>query len=206
MLRDPSVVLLRVWGKHACFTRPEFKAERRSYDVMTPTAAQGILEAIHWKPQMAYEVQRIYVGAPIQFMTMTVNEVKRSRSNTPIDISDSGNRVQVTTNILVDVDYVIEARIVADDVTKHLSIFNRRASAGQYFTPPNLGARQFVCKTQLLSPDTVLSPLPVTRELGWMFRRRHWSEGRAEKMTFFNARLVRGVLDVPPEGEMVLAA
>ena len=74
------------------------------------------------------------------------------------------------------------------------------------FTPPNLGARQFVCRTQLLSPDTVLSPLPITRELGWMFRRRHWRDGRAEKMTFFNARLVRGVLDIPPEGEMVRAA
>ncbi|WP_267361232.1 MULTISPECIES: type I-C CRISPR-associated protein Cas5c [unclassified Methylobacterium] len=191
-------IRLRVEGEFACFTRPEFKAERRSYDVMNPSAAQGLLESIYWKPQMRYEILRIHVLKPIRFISMTLNELGQTASRNGQNIID--DRIQKTTSILADVAYVIEARIDEfEDQGKHGAVFERRASQGQYFRPPVLGQREFVCRFKLLGRDETFRPIPVTRNLGWMFHQRLFdASGRAERMTFFDAKLVNGTLEIPP--------
>jgi CRISPR-associated protein Cas5d len=114
-------VRLHVWGERACFTRPEMKVERVSYDVMTPSAARGILEAIHWKPAILWVVDRIHVLAPIQFQSFRRNEVgaKISAANAEramragltagLGMVVEENRQQRASTLLVHVDYVIEA-------------------------------------------------------------------------------------------------
>ena len=71
---------VKVWGEYALFSRPEMKVERCSYDVMTPSAARGILEAIYWHPGMRWVIDRIYVNKPIQFTSVRRNEVKNNTS------------------------------------------------------------------------------------------------------------------------------
>src|SRR5205823_1490252 len=143
-------VRLRVWGERACFTRPEMKVERVSYDVMTPSAARGILEAIHWKPAISWFVDRIHVLKPIRFQSIRRNEVAHkipagkaksamnagSLSGLHLTIEDE--RQQRATTLLYDVAYVIEAHFLAtpaagpdDNEGKHLDMFNRRARSGQ---------------------------------------------------------------------------
>src|SRR5262245_36921832 len=153
-------VSLKIWGSRACFTRPEMKAERVSYDVITPSAARGIIEAIHWKPAIRWVVDKIHVLKPIRFESIRRNEVGKKASADTIAQKmaagtveglclyvDSENvRQQRAATILRDVAYVIEAHFertprAADDDTeaKHLAMFNRRAAAGQCFHRPCLG-------------------------------------------------------------------
>ena len=73
-------IRLEVWGDYACFTRPEMKAERVSYDVMTPSAARGLLEAVYWHPGLRYIIDRIHVCAPIRTMNLRRNEVRSTVS------------------------------------------------------------------------------------------------------------------------------
>lgn len=211
-------VKLRVLGERACFTRPEMKVERVSYDVMTPSAARGVLEAIHWKPAILWVVDRIRVLKPIRFQSFRRNEVgaKASTANaaSAMRASDTrglglvveDNRQQRATTLLVDVDYVIEAhfeltaRAAADDSeAKHLSMFNRRAAAGQYFHKPCLGVREFPAEFELLTdaspaPADTLPPDQRDRDLGWMLHDIDFANGNASR--FFRARLADGVLDV----------
>jgi CRISPR-associated protein Cas5d len=122
-------IALRVWGPYACFTRPEMKVERVSYDVMTPSAARGILEAIYWKPSIRWVIDRIHVLAPIKFTNVKRNElgatgeagvkvpfgtVKRAMKdgNTPVQTSIENYRQQRAALVLKNVDYVIEAHFV----------------------------------------------------------------------------------------------
>ena len=153
-------VKLHVWGEYACFTRPEMKAERVSYDVITPSAARGILEAIHWKPAIRWAIDRIHVLRPIRFETLCRNEVghkiavskvagamrRRTTAGLPLLVED--DRLQRATTLLRDVGYVIEAHFVLtaaaearDTAAKHLSMFSRRAARGQCFHRPYLGTR-----------------------------------------------------------------
>lgn len=211
-------IRLRVWGDRACFTRPEMKVERVSYDVMTPSAARGILEAIHWKPAILWVVDRIHVLKPIRFQSFRRNEVgakisavtagraMRARSTAGLGLTVEENRQQRAATLLVDVDYVIEAHFemtprAGDDDTpaKHLSMFNRRASSGQCFHRPCLGTREFAAAFTLIAPDASLpaSDLPTDqrdRDLGWMlYDIDHDGDKRSR---FFRARLENGVLDV----------
>jgi CRISPR-associated protein Cas5d len=211
-------VKLHVWGERACFTRPEMKVERVSYDVMTPSAARGILEAIHWKPAILWVIDRIHVLAPIQFQSFRRNEVgtkisavtaeraMRAGSATELGLVVEDNRQQRASTLLVNVVYVIEAhfemtaRATADDTpAKHLSMFNRRAASGQCFHRPCLGTREFAANFALIAEGAPLPPsnLPsdqCDRDLGWML---HDIDHAGDKSSrFFRARLVDGVLDI----------
>ena len=210
-------VQLRVWGPYACFTRPEMKAERISYDVPTPSAARGILEAIHWKPAITWHVDRIHVLNPIRFQSFRRNEVgskastalaqrgMRVGSIAGLGISADGERQQRAATLLVDVDYVIEAHFemtghaAEDSPAKHLAMFNRRAEAGQCFHRPCLGTRECPAEFALVTagaplPDTRLLPDQRDRDLGWMLHDIDFAADRASR--FFRARLVDGILDV----------
>jgi CRISPR-associated protein Cas5d len=220
-------VRLRVCGERACFTRPEMKVERVSYDVPTPSAARGILEAIHWKPAIVWRIDRIHVLKPIRFASFRRNEVgaKASMANAKqamrsgqlggIGISVEAERQQRATTLLVDVDYVIEAhfemtgRANGDEPAKHLAMFNRRAEAGQCFHRPCLGTREFPAHFALLAEGAAMPPsaLPADqreRDLGWMLHDIDFQAGNVSR--FFRARLRDGVLDVNAclaEGGMV---
>jgi CRISPR-associated protein Cas5d len=210
-------VMLHVWGGRACFTRPEMKVERVSYDVPPPSAARGILEAIHWKPQIAWVIDRIHILKPIRFQSFRRNEVgaKASVARATIAVK-SGNlagiglavdeqRQQRAAVMLVDVAYVIEAhfdlteRGQGEDPAKHAAMFIRRAAAGQCFHRPCLGTRECPAEFALLEPSAPMPPatLPANqrdRDLGWMVHDIDFATGRTCR--FFHAQLTGGVLDV----------
>ena len=168
-------VRLRIWGERACFTRPEMKVERVSYDVPTPSAARGILEAIHWKPAIVWRIDRIHVLKPIRFTSFRRNEVgakastalagraMRAGSVVGLGLSIEHDRQQRATTFLVDVDYVVEAHFEMtakgndDDPAKHIAMFNRRAESGQCFHRPCLGTRECPADFALLPEG---APLP----------------------------------------------
>ncbi len=209
-------VRLKVSGDYACFTRPEMKVERVSYDVMTPSAARGILEAVHWKPAIRWVVDAIHVLEPIRFQSIRRNEVGHKAPASKIrsamkrgDLEGLGlhvdeDRQQRASTVLVAPAYVIEAHFEMtdragpdDNEGKHLDIFNRRASRGQCFHQPCLGTREFAARFDLLDPET---PMPeavvVNRDLGFMlFDIEHRKAGRPA--LFFRALMERGVIRVP---------
>lgn len=212
-------VRLHVAGPYACFTRPEMKVERVSYDVMTPSAARGILEAIHWKPAIHWVVDCIHVLKPIRFQSIRRNEVgskisavkvKSAMKSGELDglaLAVDADRQQRAATLLVDVAYVIEAHFVLtpragpdDSEGKHLDIFNRRAQRGQCFHQPCLGTREFAASFDLLPSGAPLPPaIPETRDLGFML----WDIDHAapgKPSMFFRAKLENGVLDTPPPG------
>ena len=212
-------VRLRVYGERACFTRPEMKVERVSYDVMTPSAARGILEAILWKPQIRWVVDKIHVLKPIRFQSFRRNEVSmkasadkarsamRAGNVAGLGLVVEDHRQQRATTLLVHVDYIIEAHFELtakaepdDTPAKYISIFNRRAASGQCFHRPYFGTREFAAAFDLIPEDAPLPThgLPATQanqELGWMLHDIDFTGGRNEPR-FFRARLKDGVLDV----------
>jgi len=194
------------------------KVERVSYDVMTPSAARGVLESIHWKPAILWVVDRIHVLAPIRFQSFRRNEVgakisgvtaeraMRAGNVAGLGMVVEDNRQQRAATLLVDVDYVIEAHFEltskagADDTpAKHASMFNRRAASGQCFHRPCLGTREFAADFELLPqgaalPESRLPPDQRDRDLGWML---HDIDHAGDKSSrFFRARLTDGILDV----------
>ena len=212
-------IRLYVWGERACFTRPEMKVERVSYDVITPSAARGILDAIHWKNAIRWSVDRIHVLKPIQFESIRRNEVGGKLS--PASVSKAmkagstaglanyvdEDRQQRASTILRDVAYVIEAHFeltpaagADDSAGKHLDIFNRRARKGQCFHMPCMGVREFPAHFSLLEADATMpaydSSLEGERDLGWMLHDIDFEQGMTPR--FFRARMVNGVIDVPP--------
>ncbi|GAB3380517.1 CRISPR-associated protein Cas5 [Azotobacter armeniacus] len=214
-------IRLLVWGERACFTRPEMKVERVSYDVITPSAARGILEAIHWKPSIRWVVDRIRVLKPIRFESLRRNEVggklstasigkamKAGRTDGLVAFVDE-DRQQRAATILRDVAYVIEAHFeltvqadASDSEGKHLDIFNRRARRGQYFHAPCLGVREFPASFQLLEADaeepSVDEALKGERDLGWMLHDIDFANGMTPH--FFRALMSDGLIEVPPFG------
>lgn len=226
-------VRLRVQGKFACFTRAEMKVERVSYDVMTPSAARGILEAIYWKPAIRWIIDEIHVLKPVRFQSIRRNEVgakispgsvrKAMKSGVVGDLHMvvEDNRQQRAATLLTDVDYVICAHFArtgkagADEPDgKHLDMFNRRARKGQCFHQPCLGAREFPADFSLLEPDDPLPQAPEgardglgfgsePRDLGFML----WDIDHAgdRSSMFFRASLDKGVMRVPqPDSPEVL--
>src|SRR5271170_5875279 len=104
---------VRARGELACFTRPEMKVERVSYEVMTPSAARGVVEAILWKPQIAWHVRAIEVLAPVRWASFRRNEVQKVVPKLPKPgdvLVVEEERTQRNTVALRDVEYVIEAR------------------------------------------------------------------------------------------------
>lgn len=210
-------VKLKVWGEWACFTRPEMKVERVSYDVITPSAARGILEAIHWKPAIRWHIDRIVVLNSIRFESIRRNEVggklaagsvtkaMKAGSTAGLVSYVEEDRQQRAATVLRDVAYIIEGHFeltkraeAGDTEGKHLDIFNRRARKGQCFHTPCLGVREFPANFELYEKDSypvMDSDLSGERDLGWMLHDLDF----AKDMTphFFRARMVGGVVDVP---------
>jgi len=166
-------VKLRVWGERAAFNRPEMKVERVSYDVITPSAARGVLEAIYWKPQMRWTVDRIHVLRPVRFTHARRNEISvkiperaaaaaMATGAGALGIAVEEHRQQRAAMILCDVCYGIEAHVEVVDPTdldgrtldhpeaKHLEMFRRRAERGQCFHRPYLGTREFPAHFELV--------------------------------------------------------
>src|SRR3954449_10116957 len=208
-------IRLLVSGEFPCFTRPEMKVERVSYDVMSPSAARGILEAIHWKPSIKWIVEEIHVLKPIRFQSIRRNEVGAKVSSRAVAAAmKSGNignlaliiednRQQRASTVLTDVAYVIRARFALtpkagsdDNEGKHLDTFNRRARKGQCFHQPCLGTREFPAQFELIEPDAALpQAIDETRDLGFMLYDIDHAGDR--NSLFFRAALDRGVMRVP---------
>ena len=211
----PYGVEVKVWGDYACFTRPEMKVERVSYDVMTPSAARGILEAIYWKPAIRWVVDRIHVLNPIRFDTIRRNEVaskipvgnvKKAMkgSPSPLRLLVEDDRQQRASLVLRNVAYVIEAHFVRtaraspeDSDGKHLDTFNRRVVKGQCFHRPYLGCREFAAFCGTVDHPSV-SAHRGERDLGWMLHDIDFEANMAPR--FFHARMVDGMIDIPAFG------
>lgn len=211
-------IRLHVWGERACFTRPENKVERVSYDVMTPSAARGILEAIYWKPAIRWVVTRIHVLRPVRFESIRRNEVghaisdskvhqamkKGDTSRLAIVVDDPGERVQRAATILKDVAYVIEAHFEMtgkggpnDTAAKHLDCFNRRARKGQCFHRPCLGTREFAAHFELVEGTVPAADesLKGERDLGLMLHDIEFTNGK--KAHPFQVVMHDGMIEVP---------
>lgn len=222
----PYGIRLLARGAFACFTRPEMKVERVSYDVITPSAARGLLEAIYWKPQIRWVIDRLHVLAPIQFTNIRRNEVGAKIPLRPVESAMAGNREaaaelglliederqQRAGLVLRDVCYGIEAHfdildrrfekggppLPANDCAgKHLDMFNRRAARGQHFHQPYFGCREFPADCEAVT-DFPPSPYAAEaeRDLGWMLHDIDFAHGRAPR--FFRAQMIGGVITVPP--------
>ena len=210
-------VKLHVWGDYACFTRPEMKVERVSYDTMTPSAARGVLEAIHWKPAIRWVVDRIHVLKRIRFETLRRNELGgkiaagnvrkaiRAGATAGLRTFIEDDRQQRAATLLRDVAYVIEAHFVLtaaagpeDTDAKHIAMFNRRAARGQYFHRPYLGTREFPADFALVEDSMPRSESSVRRDrdLGWMLHDIDYRDDMTPR--FFRATLRDGVIEVPP--------
>jgi CRISPR-associated protein Cas5d len=209
-------VRLLVSGDYACFTRPEMKVERVSYDIITPSAARGILEAIHWKPAIRWVVDRIRVLRPIRFETLRRNELghkisagsaqtamNRGRADLHTIIED--DRQQRAATVLRDLGYIIEAHFELtplagpdDNEGKHLDCFNRRARKGQCFQRPYLGCREFPADFRLLEdgeePEDALPTDQRDRDFGWMLHDIDFADGMTPR--FFHAVMRDGLIEV----------
>lgn len=202
---------LEVWGDWACFTRPELKVERVSYDVITPSAARAIFEAIFWKPAIRWQVTKIEVINPIKWTTIRRNEVGAVASKELIFIEDK--RQQKNSLLLQDVRYRIYAKLIyrpvrerkgekikeGENPMKYYQMFERRASQGQCFTQPYLGCREFAASWRLIeSMEGLDAPLAEDRDLGIMLYDMDF-EHNPEKpdAMFYRAKMEQGVIVVP---------
>jgi CRISPR-associated protein Cas5d len=211
MHASSPILRLRARGPLACFTRPELKVERVSYPVITPSAARGAIEAVLWKPAIAWCIHRIHVLSEIRFTSFRRNEVN-SRAERPslAAIANGGSltpffadedRAQRNTVALRDVDYVIEATFrmteragSSDNVQKFVETFERRLKKGQHFHQPYLGCREF--PAELLPAEAAPAAVDDSRDLGLML----WDIAfgpNGNRAVFFAARLEHGVLSVP---------
>lgn len=208
-------ITIRVNGPYALFTRPEMKVERVSYDVITPSAARGIIEAFHWKPAIRWVIDRIHVLSEIQFTNIRRNEVSDKISTDtalqimkgaprPFYLSAVEARQQRAAMVLKDVDYAIEAHFELTDkvgpedtVEKHYNIALRRLRGGQCHHAPCLGTREFGASVELVENGPIpASPLHGVQDLGWMLYDMDYSDPQNIRPVFFKATLMDGVLDL----------
>lgn len=220
-------IRIRVRGPRACFTRPEMHTERVSYDVITPSAARGVLEAVYWKPAIRWVIDRIEVLSPIAFETIRRNEVasKASYRNArqvmssgvgALGIDATADRQQRNTLYLTDVDYVIDAHFELvpercgeeDTQEKHYNIALRRLRRGQCFNQPYLGCREFPAQVELIEGGEA----PVSfyaedglRDLGFMLYDLDFSDAKSLRPLFFRAVMRGGVIDVAGARKGVLS-
>ena len=207
-------IKLKVWGDYACFTRPEMKVERVSYDVITPSAARGIMEAIYWKPAIRWVIDKITVIKPIKFENIRRNELLGKMSMSIVKRAYMGNKdaqlyqstdniVQRASLVLKDVCYYIDAHFEltdkageTDSKEKHYNIALRRATKGQCFHRPYFGCREFSVNFELAECEVLKSFYENTeRDLGFML----WDIDFSNKMSplFFRPTMKDGVLDIP---------
>jgi CRISPR-associated protein Cas5d len=194
------------------FSAPEFKTERISTPVITPSAARGVLEAVLWKPAIRWHIERIRVLSAINFIAFRRNEVNRKASMPTAAVVGSGgdyadyfadgDRAQRNTVALRDVDYVIEAHFSltdragpTDNIAKFVDMFSRRLERGQHWHQPYLGCREFAA--DVLPADNAPSPIPLTRSFGTMLLDVEYG-ATGNRPLFFEAVLSAGVMEVPP--------
>ena len=201
---------LEVSGDYACFTRPEMKVERVSYDVITPSAARGIFTAIFWKPAIRWRITKIDVLSPIRRTSVRRNEVSAVASPRSDGIFVEDVRQQRAGLILRDVRYRLWAEfdmVSSEDPAKYAAMFDRRATNGQHFMHPYLGCREFSCREIHLvkNPEQEsVKPIFETRDLGFMLYDMDYSDAKDIKPMFYRAKMVDGVIVVPhPESEEV---
>lgn len=216
---------LEVWGDYACFTRPEMKVERVSYDVITPAAVRAIFEAIFWKPAIRWQPTKIEVLRPIQWTSVRRNEIGAVMSPRADGLMIEDHRQQRAGLILKDVRYRLHAtqvylppaarRLTARPVgaglvdygeseqsagpenpAKYHAIFERRARRGQCFTQPYLGCREFSCFFSLVQ-RAESSPISETRDLGFMVYDQDFTDPSNPTPAFFRGRMVGGVVEIP---------
>ena len=211
-------VTVKIFGEYACFSRPEFKVERVSYPVITPSAARGALEAIFWKPEIRYQVREIRVlklGSQASFLR---NEISDRQGKVPIVAQDK--RQQRTSLVLKNVEYVIRAEIcmrphVSAEIGRYLDQFNRRVEKGQCHHTPCLGTREFAAyfephrQTERGSDGLNMDVGQMLFDIAFIEDKTGTLEffkpgpsgnrkvrGRAESL-FFNAKVDQGILSVP---------
>ena len=187
------------------------KVERVSYDVITPSAARGIVEAIHWKPAIRWIVDSIHVLRPIRFQTIRRNEIAskipagkaksamKAGNLSGLGLSVDLDRTQRAMLCLVDVAYGIEAHFEMtaragpqDNPGKHAEMFRRRAAKGQCFHQPCMGVREFPADFELV--ETIPDAIQETRDLGWMLHDIDYGNDRTP--VFYRARMERGIIDI----------
>ena len=223
---------LEVTGPYACFTRLEMKVERVSYDVITPSAARAIFDAILWKPAIMWQVKKIEVLAPIRWISVRRNEVGKVASTRTNGIFIEDARQQRAGLLLRDVKYRLHAQfefippekrgqvlnpvpdhivdtVEAEDLrkpdvrqdeteAKYAAMFERRAKKGQCFNQPYLGCREFAAGFSLVDPKVDFpSPIPETRDLGWMLFDLDFTDPIDPKPLFFRPKMENGVIVVP---------
>lgn len=209
-------IRVEVWGDYALFSRPEMKVERVSYDVITPSAARGLLESIYWHPGLSWKIDRIYVCNPIRFTNIRRNEVKDIVSGSSVKsvmksgkgeiyIATSESIQQRAAMVLKDVRYVIEAHFdmtdnaaASDNPGKFQDIMKRRLERGQFYSMPYMGTREFPahfkpCGAIPECPDE----LKGTRDLGWMLLDMDYTDRSDIQPRFFRATMTDGAIDVP---------
>ena len=215
---------VEVWGDYACFSRPEMKVERVSYDMMTPSAARGLLEAIYWHPGMRWVIDSIVVCNPIRFTNIRRNEVTdtvlassaltaMNGGNDPMYMVTTEKIAQRATMALRDVRYIINAHFVMTDKAnetdsegKFCDIFRRRLKKGQTFHQPCFGTREFIAYfKQCDAVPECPEELRGKKDLGWMLLDMDYSNREDIKPVFFRAMLVDGVLKVPDKKSGVTA-
>lgn len=214
-------ITIRVQGRYALFTRPEMKVERVSYDVITPSAARGIIEAVYWKPAIKWVIDKIHVLREIEFTNIRRNEVSKKISTDDVSqamkggtkllyivATDTENKIrqQRASMVLKDVDYVIEAHFEKvekewgerDTEEAHYNIVLRRLRDGQHFHAPCLGTREFPAKVTLIEDKDAIpkSPLTDRRDLGYMLYDLDFSNPRDIQPMFYHAIMQDGMIDV----------
>lgn len=210
-------ICLEVWGDYALFTRPEMKTERVSYDVMTPSAARGLIEAIYWHPGLNWVIDKIHVCAPIRFINLRRNEVKSKlsassartvmeRGSGTLFLDASSDIQQRASMLLTGVHYVIEAHFdltdkaaPGDNPGKFQSIIKRRICHGQFYHQPYFGCREFPAHFALCD---CIPPCPEelkgVRDLGYLLYDMDYSDPEDIRPLFFRGELRDGILSVPP--------
>lgn len=202
-----------VWGNLACFSRPEFKVERMSYDVITPSAARGLVESIYYHPGLRYTIDRIYVLSPIEFTNIRRNEVKSKAVCRTVRQACQGDSVDVSihagddiqqraTTALKNVHYVIEGHFdmtekanASDNPGKFQDILKRRLRKGQCYSMPYFGCREFTANFRLWEGEQIPT-IPVTQDLGYMLYDMDYSDPENYIPMFFRAKMVNGVIDL----------
>ena len=209
-------VRVRVWGDYALFSRPEMKVERCSYDVITPSAARGILDAIYWHPGLKWVIDKIHVVKPIRFTSVRRHEVKSkilassvlqayNGDPRPLYISAKADIVQRASLLLCDVEYVIEAHFEmteraneSDNPGKFKDIVMRRLRAGKCFHMPYFGCREFPANFCVCEEDEIPTAYDDVEEkdLGFMLYDMDYTDRENLQPMFFRAVMKKGVLDL----------
>ncbi len=205
-------IKMEVWGDYACFTRPEMKVERVSYDVPTPSAARGMVESVYYHPGLKWHVDKIYVCKPIRFTNILRNEVASKISARNVLTEANGKKrsyidrnadiQQRATTMLRDVHYVIEAHFEmtdkanpSDNPGKFQDIVKRRLRSGQAYMQPYLGCRECTAHFRLWEGGDIPT-IDETRDLGYMLYDMEYSDPENIQPMFFRAQMVHGVIDL----------